>query len=279
MTALAAGVSVIVPAHNEADYIGACLAALFASERTGLAQEAIVVANGCTDATARVVRGYEAQARAAGWRLMVIDSAEGGKPLALTLGDAAARGDILVYLDADVLVSPPLIRALADALAGEGPRYASGTPVVSRSPSAITRAYARIWTRLPFLAVGAPGFGLFAMSRAGRARWGDWPRIIADDTFARLNFAPGERAQVSETYEWPLVEGFRSLVRVRRRQDAGNREVAQKFPALRANDDVWRLGNGGALRLFLRDPLGMAVYAAVKFAVRLPGADGWVRGR
>ena len=275
------GLSVIVPAHDEAGYIGACLTALLASAPPGPAPEVIVVANGCRDATAEIARGFAGLARAAGWELEVIDSAQGGKPLALTLGDRAARGALRVYLDADVTVSPGLMRALAGALAGGAPRYASGTPVVSRSPSALTRAYMRLWVRLPFVRQGVPGFGVFAMNAAGRARWGDWPAIISDDTFARLSFAPEERRRVEARYDWPPVAGFANLVRVRRRQDAGVREIAALSAALLANDDKARLGPGGLLRLGLADPAGLLVYLAVSVAVRLPGRGqpGWTRGR
>lgn len=272
--------SVILPAHNEADFISATLEALIASDIAGLTAEIVVVANGCTDATAAIAKGHEPAARAAGWGYNVIDSREGGKPLALTLGDEAATGAVLVYLDADVIVSPGLMRALAAALDTDQPRYGGGTPIVMRSPSAVTRAYARIWQRLPFFKVNAPGFGLFAMNRAGRARWDDWPRIIGDDAFARLAFAPAERVQVADTYEWPLTDGFWPLVRVRRRQDKGNRELLAAFPELAANEDKPPPGAGGTLKLLLTDPTGWFTYAAVKLATRLPSqGEGWARGR
>ncbi|HCQ65625.1 MAG TPA: glycosyl transferase [Rhodobacteraceae bacterium] len=273
-------VSVIVPAHNEAGYLGATLQALLASDIDGVEAQAVVVANGCTDTTAGIAQGFEAQARAAGWAFTVIDSAEGGKPLALDLGEAEATGRVLVYLDADVTLSPGVIGALARALDSAAPLYGGGTPIISRSPSAITRAYARIWTRLPFFETRAPGFGLFAMNRAGRARWETWPRVRGDDAFARLVFAPEERVQVPQTYEWPLSDGFVPLVRVRRRQDQGVREVMAFRPDLEANEDKAPLGAGGTLKLFLSDPVGWLVYAAVKLASKLPArGERWARGR
>jgi glycosyltransferase involved in cell wall biosynthesis len=272
--------SVIIPAHNEAGYLGQTLAALLGSDIHGLEAQAIVVANGCTDDTAGIARGFEAQARDAGWTFTVIDSAEGGKPLALDLGEAEAAGRVLIYLDADVTVSPGLIGALARALDGAAPLYGGGTPVICRSPSAITRAYARIWTRLPFFITLAPGFGLFAMNRAGRSRWETWPRVRGDDAFARLVFAAAERVQVPETYEWPLSDGFFPLVRVRRRQDQGVREVKAFRPDLEANEDKVPFRAGGTLKLFLSDPVGWMVYAAVKLASRLPAhGERWARGR
>ncbi|MCB1350425.1 MAG: glycosyltransferase family 2 protein [Maritimibacter sp.] len=273
-------VSVIIPAHNEAGYLGRTLEALFASEVSGLDAQAIVVANGCTDDTAAIAQGYEAQAQAAGWALTVVDSAEGGKPLALDLGEAEARGRVLIYLDADVIVSPGVIAALARALDTDRPLYGGGTPIVTRSPSAVTRAYTRMWTRMPFFETRAPGFGLFAINRAGRARWGTWPRITGDDAFARLVFAPEERVQVAETYDWPPSDGFFALVRVRRRQDQGVRELMAVRPDLEVNEDKVVPGAGRTVGLFLSDPVGWLTYAAVKLASKLPArGSGWARGR
>ncbi|WP_238987386.1 glycosyltransferase family 2 protein [Roseovarius dicentrarchi] len=265
----------IVPAHDEAGYIGACLDALFASVLDGAAMQVIVVANGCTDATARIARGYAQPGR----DLAVIELAEGGKLGALECGDAAAQYGTRIYLDADVIASPHLIAQLIAALEARQPRYASGRPVVTRARTGITRAYARFWQTLPFVASDVPGFGIFAVNAAGRARWGAWPDIISDDTFVRLNFTPAERISVPATYTWPMVEGWRNLVRVRRRQDRGVGEIAVRYPDLLRNDSKARPGLRGIAARGMRDPTGFAVYAAVALAVKLPGASGWVRGR
>lgn len=274
--------SVIIPAHDEAEQIGPCLASVFASDFAPGCGEAVVAANGCRDSTAARAREMEGAARAAGWRLVVLDRPEPGKPGALTAGDAAASGPVRVYLDADTRVSRGLLAALDRVLSGPAPRYASGTPRIAPAESAISRAYGRFWSRLPFVAEGVPGFGVFAVNATGRARWGHWPEIIADDTFARLNFASAERVRVPETYDWPLVEGLSNLVRVRRRQDRGVAEVAALYPQLAARDDKRRPGRGELMRLALREPLGFAAYAAVAAAVRLGApadAGGWTRGR
>lgn len=274
-------VSVLIPAHNEAGYIAAGLEAVFASDPLpgSMTGEVLVLANGCTDETAALARAFEPPP---GWTLEVLELPEGGKLRALNAGDAAARGDILIYLDADVLVSPALIAQLAAALADAAPRYVSGRPQVAPARSAVTRAYARLWTRLPFFTRGVPGFGVFAMNRAGRERWEDWPDIIADDTFARLSFAPAERVQVTAGYSWPMVEGFRNLVRVRRRQNAGVTEVAARFPQLLRNDDKQPAGIGAVLKLLAADPAGILVYTSVALAVKTPlfaSNTRWTRGR
>ncbi|WP_370401076.1 glycosyltransferase family 2 protein [Sulfitobacter sp. JB4-11] len=274
--------SVLIPAHEEAAYLPACMAALLASEPvpTGGVQ-IVVMANGCSDDTVAVAEGYRAQVADKGWTLDVLVIARGGKLNALNEGEAVAKGAALLYLDADVVVSPPLVAQIADVLSGDAPAYASGVPHVTVGADPMTRAYTRFWLTTPFMVHGVPGFGVFAMNRAGRARWGDWPDIISDDTFARLNFTPAERHRVPATYDWPMIDGFARLVRVRRRQDAGVAEVAQLFPDLMRNDDVhdrtvpiWKRA--------LRDPVAFAAFAALRLAVRLPAqrhGDRWVRGR
>jgi glycosyltransferase involved in cell wall biosynthesis len=272
--------SVIIPASNEAGYIGPCLAALFASNPVPGGAEAIVVANGCRDDTAARARGFANEAKAAGWRLEVIDRPEGGKIGALNAGDAAARGALRVYLDADVIVSPELMAQLERVLSVDAPRYASGRAEIAAAKSMVTRAYARFWQGLPFAQSAAPGYGLFAVNGAGRARWGAFPKIISDDTFVRLQFAPAERIGCSATYSWPMIEGFDALVRVRRRQDAGVAQIAELFPDILAREGKHRIGPTGLLRRALVDPVGFVTYAAVSLAVKARrGGGDWTRGR
>ena len=274
--------SVVIPANNEEGYIGACLAALLAQEGPEAAlagTEIVVAANACTDRTVAIARGFEAEAAARGWRLAVLDLERGGKPLALNAGDAAAMRFPRVYLDADVVMGPRLLAALVAALDREAPAYASGRLEVAPASSRVTRAYARVWTRLPFMTDCVAGAGLFAVNAAGRARWGAFPEIISDDMLARLSFAPHERIGVDEPFLWPMVEGFSRLVRVRRRQDAGVAELAALRPGLMANEDKPALTRGRLLRIALSDPLGLAVYVGVALAVRAKRGGGWSRGR
>jgi glycosyltransferase involved in cell wall biosynthesis len=273
--------SILIPAHNEAAYIGLCLEALLASDAAAAAIEVIVMANGCTDDTAARAQTYHARFAAKGWPLTVLDLPQGGKMAALNSGDQRAQHGARIYVDADVVVSKPLIAQLAAVLDGEGPRYASGGPVVRAAGSAFTRIYARFWASLPFVTHGVPGFGVFAVNAAARARWGEFPDIISDDTFVRLSFTPQERHRVPATYEWPMIEGAGPLIRVRRRQDIGVAEVKSLFPSLWDNHDPVPADAPPFWRRALRDPLGFAAFAVVGLAVRLPHRkqERWARGR
>jgi glycosyltransferase involved in cell wall biosynthesis len=284
-------ISVIIPAHDEEGFIGPCLASLAASDapaplryaRPGpVALETIVVANGCTDRTADEARAAAPAFAARGWRLSVLELPERGKTRALNAGDAAAGGDIRLYVDADVCVDPGLVAALAAALDRPGPAYAGGRGRIRPARTLASRLYARFWQRLPFMAEGVPGNGVYAVNAAGRARWAAFPDIISDDAFVRRLFSPDERHGVAAGYDWPIAEGLAALVRVRRRQNRGLAELDARFPDLPGKAERTAPGPGRLLRLVLSDPVGFAVYAGVAMAVRLtrrrdPG--GWARDR
>ena len=272
-------VSVIIPACNEAQYIGACLKAVLSSDPLPKhTLEVVVVANGCTDDTVAIARRFGAMAEPRGWRLRVLDLPEGGKIAALNAGDARAIGHIRVYLDADVVVSPDLLAEVTLALNTERPRFATGTPRIDVPDNWAIAHYARFWQRLPYMRMGSPGFGLYAVNASGRARWGMFPDVIADDTFARINFTAAERVQVEATYRWPMVETVARLLRVRRRQDRGTAQLAALYPELMRNENK----PAPVLPPLIKaDPLGFVVYATISAIVRLTrGAQqDWARGR
>lgn len=279
-TAIDSDMALIIPAHNEAAYIGACLDALTAQNESAGTMDVIVSANNCTDETVAITRGFAPIFEARGSRLRVLDAPDPGKLAALNRAEAECPDGIRIYLDADVICDPALIGQVRAALKPSRPLYATGTLAVAPAESAVTRAYARIWQEMPFVKGGAVGAGFFAVNAAGRALWGDFPDIISDDTFVRLHFAPEDRIEVPARYHWPMVEGFGALVKVRRRQDAGVQELRTRFPDLFANDSVAPIGKTGALRLALRRPLAFAIYLSVHLAVRTKRADEtWVRGR
>ena len=278
----APALSVLIPASNEAALISVCLASVFESVWAANSWvEVIVIANGCSDETAERALEHKASYQSKGWDLRVLERDEGGKLAALNAGDRVARSPIRVYLDADVEVSHHLLAQLFDVLDTSAPRYASGDLRIVRPKSWITRAYARIYQNVPFMRVGVPGAGLFAVNAAGRMRWKDFPDIISDDTFVRLSFRPEERVGVAASYTWPLVEGWKNLVRVRKRQNDGVDEIKAKYASLLANDDKPPFPTLDKVKMALRDPIGFAVYSGVALAVRVSPkrTSDWSRGR
>ena len=90
-------VSIIIPARDEADYLGKCLASLQELNFPKKRYEIIVADNGSTDQTPRLARSHGA---------MVVDLADKKTISAVRNGGAAkASGDILVFLDADCTVA------------------------------------------------------------------------------------------------------------------------------------------------------------------------------
>ena len=102
-------VSVIVPAYNEEDCIGASVEALKRSDYPDRATEIVVVDDGSTDDTYR-----EALARA-DERVTVLSKPNGGKHSALNHGLDHASGEIVVTIDADSLLERDGLRRIAAA--------------------------------------------------------------------------------------------------------------------------------------------------------------------
>jgi glycosyltransferase involved in cell wall biosynthesis len=232
-------ISIIVPAKDEAKIVGACLRALVLQSHPGPIQ-VIVVANNCTDRTAAVARRFMRAFRRRGWdldvlELRVAEQPHRSKPSALNAGDSVAAFRHRVYLDADIELSPDAMSVIAAAFA-EGVLFCA--PRIETSGGCSTsRAYSRIWSRLPAVTEDVIGAGVYAVHGDGRARWGTFPNITADDKFARLHFARSERVVLAgASFQIRMPAGFRELVAVRGRWTRGNWELANAFPELTRGD-------------------------------------------
>lgn len=115
--ALLPTISVVIPARDEATRIAGVLEPLAGAPGV---VEVLVVDDCSTDATADVARAHGASVVEGG------DLPTGwvGKPWALQQGLVAAKGEIVVFLDADVRPDPELPRAVAQLIA-EGADLAS----------------------------------------------------------------------------------------------------------------------------------------------------------
>ena len=226
----APSVSIIIPALDEAETLPRCLKGLLGQDFDGT-MRVIVVDNGSRDATVAIARQWAERFAAAGHDLRVIRLGRPNKCAALNAGDAVASADCRIYLDADAELSRNCISRVASTLCGESGIYFCCPKLeVAGARSWITRRYARVWSGLPWVAEDAIGGGFYAVNEAGRRRWGDFPDLLSEDSFAQAQFRRSERRVVSDaTFVIHLPEGFRDLVKVRTRWASGNRQLARQY--------------------------------------------------
>jgi hypothetical protein len=222
--------SVIIPAHNEESVIGRLLRGVAAGSRPG-EFEIIVAANGCTDRTVLSARYAMAD-------ITVLDLPELSKVAALNAADAAATVFPRLYVDADVMVSAETLRELARVLAdgeGPGPEPVPGVRPLAAAPALRTdlsgaswfvRAHYRIWELTDYRTRGHIGSGIYALSRAGRRRFGRFPDVIADDRYVQQLFDESERLTLPEhTFTVHSPKTMRALLRRATRAAAGNLQL------------------------------------------------------
>ncbi len=215
--------SVVIPAHNEAEHLGALLGSL-ESASTRCPLRVVVVCNGCTDATEEVARSFEG--------VVVVASEVPSKHAALNAGDDVA-GDVFprLYVDADVRIDPRSVCELVAALdtdrkaaAGPSTRYD-----LAQSPW-LVRAFVRTSERLPFNefwhAAHLQGRGCYGVSRAGRASFDRFPAIRSDDGFVDLLFDDEDRSVLTSAFaELPCPTSTVELLRNQTRVVEGYREL------------------------------------------------------
>jgi dolichyl-phosphate beta-glucosyltransferase len=180
--------TLVIPCFNEERRVGACLDAALAhlGSQPALSFEVVCVDDGSTDGTAALLarRAREDQ------RLRVVTLARNlGKGMAVRAGVEAARGDVVVFLDADLAVDVAhvdrVLPALQDGVdVAVGCRHVEGSSVErpqGRLRRALGRGYLVLARRLLDLSVsdvtcGFKGFrravALHLFRRARCRRWG-----------------------------------------------------------------------------------------------------------
>ena len=127
--------SFVVPAYNEEKYLAPTLASIHAAARAvGEPYEVVVANDNSNDNTAQVAEAGGARVVTVHKRQIAGTRNEGAK---------AARGEWLVFVDADTQISEAVLRGVIEALragavgGGAGVRFADGPPWVHRWVGAI----------------------------------------------------------------------------------------------------------------------------------------------
>jgi cellulose synthase/poly-beta-1,6-N-acetylglucosamine synthase-like glycosyltransferase len=232
-------VSVVVAARNEAPRLTARLTNLLEQHYDGPV-EIIVVSDGSTDDTSRVVAAFAN-------RIRLIELPHGGKPRALNAGVAAARGEFVVFADARQRFAPDAIRALISNFADDevggvtGQLVLDGAVDSDGSESPIGDGVGLYWTYETWLrrregrirsTLGATG-AIYALRRA---LWQRLPaRTLLDDVLAPMRLVlAGKRVVFEEgalAYDHVAPDGSAELRR-KTRTLAGNYQILALEPRL-----------------------------------------------
>jgi chlorobactene glucosyltransferase len=218
-------VSVLVPARNEGDRIAAAVRAIAASSHPLL--EIVVFDDGSTDATPAVLEALRAEVPS-----LVVLRGEGpapgwiGKPHACHQLFQAARGDHLVFVDADVELAPDAIEQLAAALHRDRadlvtavPRQVTGSLVEALVVPVLLLTYLS-WLPLRLVALSrdprftAANGQLVAVARAALASIGGFAavrsEIVDDVALARRFKRAGLRVAFADGTELARCRMYRS---------------------------------------------------------------------
>ena len=255
-------ISIIIPAHNEETVIARGLRAILTGAEPG-ELEVIVACNGCTDRTAEIACAFGPPVR-------VVEIEQASKVAALNAADEVATGFPRFYIDADVVLDLRSIRAMAVVLERGEALFATPSLAMDLSHSTWSvRTFYRVWTQLPYNRVGGQvGTGVYALSRAGRARFDRFPDVINDDGFARFSFAPHERVTVADAVSHVAPpRTLRTLIRAKTRVRLGRIQLRQRYSDRSASDRTARPLWRWALRHPGLWPL-LPVYAAVTLVAR-----------
>ena len=121
-------ITVLVPAHNEAEVIARTLECLLAQDYPKERLQILVASDGSTDGTDDIVRSFAS-------RGVELHRAEPrrGKAAVLNAAASLARGEILVFCDANAMFAPDAVRQLAANFHDAKVGYVTG----SLSPQAV----------------------------------------------------------------------------------------------------------------------------------------------
>lgn len=152
-------ISVIVPVYNGAENFRKCLSSLVKADPP--ADEIIIVADGDTDGSCYIAKEFNS-------RVLRLPLRQGPAP-ARNLGARIAKGDILFFIDAEVVIAPDAIKKVGSAFNNDPQLAARTIP---------WHGFYYFYSGLAF-AIGV-GRYLFSRGKSPKLRFSDAPNKLSD---------------------------------------------------------------------------------------------------
>lgn len=163
--------SVVIPTYNRRPALARTLPTLFAQDFPPGDYEVVVAVDGSTDGTAEFLRGLHPPCS-----LRILEQKNQGQAVALNAGWRAAQGELILFLDDDILCDPGLLREHAAAQQDSLPRLAFGAIHLSpESPRTLAADWARQWTE----------DNLARLSRPDQPLWPYYAWVIPNSSLPR----------------------------------------------------------------------------------------------
>ncbi|MBL4672817.1 MAG: glycosyltransferase [Arenicella sp.] len=210
---------IIIPAYNEQAVIKNTLSRLGGGRSSGF--QIVVVCNGCDDQTESIVREH--------FPLVYCETlGQSSKARAIRQAEMLDIGFPRLYLDADIVITEITAEGLlALASAKSEPTLLAPHSIANLDNCSwwVQRFY-HSWYQSIFVKQHGFGAGCYLVNQAGRARFGDWPDLIADDGFIRTQFADQETHVVtSQSVHVAAPKSLWPLLKVKSRSKYGNLQL------------------------------------------------------
>lgn len=140
--------SIVIPAYNEAKYIGKCLATALQTCRDLKDCEIIVVNNASTDNTAEIVKHYPG--------VILIEEPRKGANQARQAGLEKSSGELIANIDADTQISPTWLDQALNAFNNDSKLVGLSGPYIYYDSHAVMRFLIKIfyWLAYPIYNTG-----------------------------------------------------------------------------------------------------------------------------
>jgi len=152
-------VSIVIPVHNEEQRIAAkledCLELLYPHDR----MEIVVASDGSTDRTGEIVRLFMARDARIRW---LQSNSRVGKSGVQNLAAVQARGDILLFTDANTTMTPGVLRTMIDDLTDPAVGLVTATVHFGDPEDAVERGQGFYWRYELFLRTVESDLGILA---------------------------------------------------------------------------------------------------------------------